>query len=202
MPRNAVMRLIDQAKTRQIMTVELEALRAEMMLQLHRRPQEAAESFRTHQGIAKEPGPGQRTWARLLLGLGESRLALELLEQGLDPERPHGWLLAALAHAHLGQHGNTGERGRKPQCLRTSRSVGHYDLSGFGIVWDVFDADFLPLLSLEEIRHRGCRRGCRVGTGRLRREAAILWRHDHSAGDEPAQEHAENSRHGTASWSE
>jgi DNA-binding winged helix-turn-helix (wHTH) protein len=95
--------LVAQAEAQQTMTVELEALRAEMMLQLHRRPQEAAESFRAHQGIAKEPGPGQRTWARLLLGLGESRLALQLLEQGLDPERPHGWLLAALAHAHLGQ---------------------------------------------------------------------------------------------------
>jgi tetratricopeptide (TPR) repeat protein len=38
----------------------------------------------------------------MLLGLGESRLALQLLQTGLDPERPHGWLLAALAHAHLG----------------------------------------------------------------------------------------------------
>jgi tetratricopeptide (TPR) repeat protein len=35
--------------------------------------------------------------------MGESRSALQLLEQGLDRERPHGWLLVALAHAHLGQ---------------------------------------------------------------------------------------------------
>ena len=95
--------LIGQAEAQQTMTVELEALRAETMLQLHRRPQEAEQSFRTHKPIAQEPGPGQRTWARMLLGLGESRLALQLLEGGLDPERPHGWLLAALAHAHLGQ---------------------------------------------------------------------------------------------------
>ena len=95
--------LFSQAEAQQTMTVELEALRAETMLQIHRRPDEAAQSFRAHQAITKEPGPGQRTWARTLLGLGESRLALQLLEQGLDPERPHGWLLAALAHAHLGQ---------------------------------------------------------------------------------------------------
>jgi DNA-binding winged helix-turn-helix (wHTH) protein/Flp pilus assembly protein TadD len=95
--------LIGQAEAQQTMTVELDALRAETMLQLHRRPDEAAQSFRAHQANAQKPGPGQRTWARLLLGMGESRLALELLEQGLDPERPHGWLLAALAHAHLGQ---------------------------------------------------------------------------------------------------
>ncbi len=95
--------LIDQAQAQQTMTVELQALQAETMLQLHRRPHEAEQSFRTHQPIAQEPGPGQRTWARMLLGLGESRLALQLLETGLDPERPYGWLLAALAHAHLGQ---------------------------------------------------------------------------------------------------
>ncbi|MCX5952359.1 MAG: winged helix-turn-helix domain-containing protein [Cyanobacteria bacterium] len=95
--------LVGQAEAQQTVTAELEALRAEKMLQLHRQPHEAAQSFRAHQTIAKEPGPGQRTWARVLLGLGESRLALQLLEQGLDPERPHGWLLAALAHAHLGQ---------------------------------------------------------------------------------------------------
>jgi DNA-binding winged helix-turn-helix (wHTH) protein len=95
--------LVGQAEAQQTVTAELEALRAETMLQLHRQPHEAAQSFRAHQTIAKEPGPGQRTWARVLLGLGESRLALQLLEQGLDPERPHGWLLAALALAHLGQ---------------------------------------------------------------------------------------------------
>jgi len=95
--------LVGKAEAQQTMTVELEALRAETMLQLHRRPHEAAQSFRAQQAIAQTPGPGQRTWARMLLGLGESRLALQLLEQGLDPERPHGWLLAALAHAHLGQ---------------------------------------------------------------------------------------------------
>jgi DNA-binding winged helix-turn-helix (wHTH) protein len=95
--------LIAQAETQQTMTVELEALRAETMLQLHRRPQEAEQAFRTQQPIAQEPGPSQRTWARMLLGLGESRLALQLLGVGLDPVRPHGWLLAALAHAHLGQ---------------------------------------------------------------------------------------------------
>jgi len=95
--------LVDQAEAQQTMTDELEALRAETMLQIHRRPHEAAQSFQVHQEIAKEPGPGQRTWARMLLGLGKSRLALQLLEQGLDLERPHGWLLAALAHAHLGQ---------------------------------------------------------------------------------------------------
>lgn len=94
--------LIDQAQAQQSMTVELQALQAETMLQLHRRPQEAEQAFRTHQPIAQEPGPGQRTWARMLLGLGEPRLALQLLQPGLDPERPHGWLLAALAHAHLG----------------------------------------------------------------------------------------------------
>ena len=95
--------LIDQAQAQETMTVELQALQAETMLQLHRRPHVAEQSFRTHQPIAQEPGPGQRTWARMLLGLGESRLALQLLETGLDPERPYGWLLAALAHAHLGQ---------------------------------------------------------------------------------------------------
>jgi DNA-binding winged helix-turn-helix (wHTH) protein/Flp pilus assembly protein TadD len=95
--------LVGQAEAQQTMGVELEALRAETVLQLHRRPHEAAQSFHSHQAIANKPGPGQRTWARMLLGMGESRLALELLEQGLDPERPHGWLLAALAHAHLGQ---------------------------------------------------------------------------------------------------
>jgi len=94
--------LIDQAQAQQTMTVELQALQAETMLQLHRRPLEAEQAFRTHQPIALEPGPSQRTWARMLLGLGESRLALQLLQTGLDPERPHGWLLAALAHAHLG----------------------------------------------------------------------------------------------------
>ncbi len=95
--------LVGQAEAQQTMTVEVEALRAETLLQLHRRPHEAAESFRTHQALAKKPGPGQRTWARLLLCLGESRTALQLLEQGLDPDRPHGWFLAALAHAHQGQ---------------------------------------------------------------------------------------------------
>ena len=95
--------LIAQAEAQQTMTVELEALRAETMLQLHRRPQEAEQAFRAQQPIAQEPGPGQRTWVRMLLGLGESKLALQLLGLGLDPERPHGWLLAALAHAHLGQ---------------------------------------------------------------------------------------------------
>jgi DNA-binding winged helix-turn-helix (wHTH) protein/Flp pilus assembly protein TadD len=95
--------LIAQAEAQQTMTVELEALRAETMLQLHRRPQEAEQAFRAQQPIAQEPGPSQRTWARMLLGLGESRLALQLLGVGLDPARPHGWLLAALAHAHLGQ---------------------------------------------------------------------------------------------------
>ena len=95
--------LIAQAETQQTMTVELEALRAETMLQLHRRPQEAEQAFRAQQPIAQEPGPSQRTWARMLLGLGESRLALQLLGVGLDAVRPHGWLLAALAHAHLGQ---------------------------------------------------------------------------------------------------
>jgi DNA-binding winged helix-turn-helix (wHTH) protein/Flp pilus assembly protein TadD len=95
--------LIAQAEAQQTMTVELEALRAEALLQLHRRPDEAAQSFSAHKAKAKEPGPGQRTWARMLLGMGESRSALQLLEQGLDRERPHGWLLAALAHAHLGQ---------------------------------------------------------------------------------------------------
>jgi len=95
--------LIAQAEAQQTMTVELEALRAETMLQLHRRPQEAEQAFRAHQPIAQEPGPSQRTWARMLLGLGESRLALQLLGVGLDAVRPHGWLLAALSHAHLGQ---------------------------------------------------------------------------------------------------
>jgi tetratricopeptide (TPR) repeat protein len=39
----------------------------------------------------------------VLLGLGKSQLALQVLETGLDSTRSHGWLLAALAHAHLGQ---------------------------------------------------------------------------------------------------
>ncbi len=95
--------LIRHAEAQQTMTVELEALRAESMLQLHRRPQDAEQSFRTHQSVAQQPGPSQRTWARVLLGLGESQLALQLLNAGLDSERPHGWFLAALAHSHLGQ---------------------------------------------------------------------------------------------------
>lgn len=98
-------RLLGQAEASGHMPLDVLALRVEALSLLHWQPELAETRFASWLPNQLAEGTALHCWVRHLLATGRAAQALDLLEPHLTTGTPDGWLLAATAWWHQGDHG-------------------------------------------------------------------------------------------------
>lgn len=106
--------LLSELEASGAMEQEVRALRAEALSLLSWQPAQVEQRYGAWLPEQLTPGSGLHSWAWHLMATGRAAEALALLEPGLQPDIPCGWMLAGLAEALLDRPEAALERLRQP----------------------------------------------------------------------------------------